>query len=56
MTASRSIDGCRRRRRCTQTATALPLGRRGSGCDALAGGLSEQVASIEHEAGVREQL
>lgn len=37
-------------------ATSLPLGRRRAGRDALAGGLREQVASVEHEAGVREQL
>lgn len=37
-------------------ATRLPLGRRGSGRDAFAGGLAEQVQSIEHEAGVRQQL
>jgi succinate-acetate transporter protein len=36
--------------------TSLPLGRRGAGRAALTGGLSQQVESIEHEAGVREQL
>jgi succinate-acetate transporter protein len=37
-------------------ATVLPLGRRGAGRAALAGGLDDQLERIEHEAGVREQL
>jgi uncharacterized protein len=37
-------------------ATILPLGRRGAGEGALAGGLDEQIAGIEHAAGVRRQL
>jgi uncharacterized protein len=37
-------------------ATVLPLGRRAAGEAALAGGLEEQVAGIEHAAGVRRQL
>ena len=36
--------------------TRLPLGRHGAGYGSLAGGLDEQLESIEHEAGVREQL
>lgn len=36
--------------------TRLPLGRRGAGYGSLAGGLEEQLESIEHEAGIREQL
>jgi succinate-acetate transporter protein len=36
--------------------TRLPLGRRGAGYGSLSGGLDEQLESIEHEAGVREQL
>jgi succinate-acetate transporter protein len=36
--------------------TRLPLGRRGSGRESLSGGLREQMRSVEHEAGVREQL
>jgi succinate-acetate transporter protein len=41
-------DGTRR--------TVLPLGRRGLGEASLTAGFKEQVARIEHEAGVREQL
>jgi succinate-acetate transporter protein len=37
-------------------ATLLPLARHGAGEDALAGGLDEQVAGIQHAAGVRRQL
>jgi succinate-acetate transporter protein len=36
--------------------TVLPLGRRGSGDNAIGGDLSAQTASIESEAGVRNQL
>ena len=36
--------------------TSLPLGRRRTGRDALADDLGEQLASVEHEAGVRQQL
>jgi succinate-acetate transporter protein len=36
--------------------TVLPLGRRGRGRDALEGGFGAQIAGVEHEAGVREQL
>jgi succinate-acetate transporter protein len=36
--------------------TSLPLGRRRGGRDALAGEPSDQVASVEHAAGVRQQL
>jgi uncharacterized protein len=34
----------------------LPIGRRGPARDAFEGGLSAQLAELEHEAGVREQL
>jgi uncharacterized protein len=37
-------------------ATALPVGRRGAGEDALSEGLEAQIAGIEHAAGVRRQL
>ena len=36
--------------------TVLPLGRRGAGAAALHGGLDAQIAGVEHEAGVRQQL
>jgi succinate-acetate transporter protein len=36
--------------------TLLPLGRRQGGREALAGGLGDQVDSVEHAAGVRQQL
>jgi succinate-acetate transporter protein len=36
--------------------TVLPVGRRGRGADALRSPLSDQLRSVEHEAGVREQL
>lgn len=36
--------------------TVLPLGRRGTGRDALAGDARTQLAGVAHEAGVREQL
>jgi uncharacterized protein len=36
--------------------TLLPVGRRGRGAAALDGGLRAQLAGLEHEAGVREQL
>jgi uncharacterized protein len=36
--------------------TVLPLGRRGAGAAALDGGPESQLAGLEHEAGVREQL
>jgi len=36
--------------------TLLPLGRRGAGRTAVGGGLEDQVARLEREAGVREQL
>lgn len=36
--------------------TVLPTGRRGSGRLAMAGTLSDQLAGIEHESGVRRQL
>jgi uncharacterized protein len=34
----------------------LPLGKRGKGLLASVGGLDDQVAEVEHEAGVRQQL
>jgi succinate-acetate transporter protein len=37
-------------------ATLLPLGRRGAGEEALAGGIEAQLEGIEHVAGVRRQL
>jgi uncharacterized protein len=36
--------------------TILPIGRRGLARSAFSGGLDAQVAELEHEAGVREQL
>ena len=36
--------------------TVLPIGRRGPARTALEGGLAAQLAELEHEAGVREQL
>jgi uncharacterized protein len=36
--------------------TALPTGRSGAGSQSLSAGLGAQVAGVEHEAGVREQL
>lgn len=36
--------------------TILPIGRRGAARDALSRGLDAQLAELEHEAGVREQL
>jgi succinate-acetate transporter protein len=36
--------------------TILPLGRRGTAAAALSHGLDAQLAELEHEAGVREQL
>jgi len=36
--------------------TVLPLGRRADGRSAVGGGLEDQVARLEREAGVREQL
>jgi succinate-acetate transporter protein len=36
--------------------TVLPLGRRAGGRAAMAGGGAEQLAPLEHEAGVRQQL
>jgi succinate-acetate transporter protein len=36
--------------------TVLPLGRRGAGRDSVGGNLGAQLAQIEREAGVREQL
>jgi uncharacterized protein len=36
--------------------TLLPLGRRGAGRASLNGGFEDQLASVEREAGVREQL
>lgn len=40
----------------TRRRTILPVGRRGFGKSALAGGLGAELERIEHEAGVREQL
>ncbi len=37
-------------------ATKLPLGRRGRAADAIRGGMTDQFAGLEHEAGVRQQL
>ena len=36
--------------------TILPMGRRGLGRDSFEGGFGSQLAGLEHEAGVREQL
>jgi succinate-acetate transporter protein len=40
----------------TMHRTVLPFGRRGEARQAFEGGLSEQVGSIEQEAGIRKQL
>lgn len=40
----------------TQRRTVLPLFRRGRGRVAMEGDLNEQIARIDHEAGVRQQL
>lgn len=39
-----------------QRRTVLPLGRRGPGRESMEGNVQDQLARIEHEAGVREQL
>jgi hypothetical protein len=36
--------------------TVLPLGRHGEGAKAAAGDIRDQIASIAHEPGVRQQL
>lgn len=37
-------------------ATKLPIGRRGRAASAIQGGMADQLAGLEHEAGVRQQL
>lgn len=37
-------------------ASRLPIGRRGRAATAIEGGMAEQLAGLEHEAGVRQQL
>ncbi len=34
----------------------LPIGRRGRAASAIRGDMSDQLAGLEHEAGVRQQL
>jgi uncharacterized protein len=34
----------------------LPIGRRGRAASAIQGGMADQLAGLEHEAGVRQQL
>jgi succinate-acetate transporter protein len=40
----------------TRHRTSLPVGRRGSGGDALTGTVDDELADVAHEAGVRKQL
>lgn len=40
----------------TRRRTILPVGRRGAGRRALTGGVGDDLAHVQHEAGVREQL
>lgn len=40
----------------TERRTILPVGRRGAGRRALRGGIADDLADLQHEAGVREQL
>jgi hypothetical protein len=37
-------------------AAKLPIGRRGRAAAAIEGGMADQLAGLEHEAGVRQQL
>jgi len=37
-------------------ASVLPIGRRGRAASAIQGGFADQLAGLEHEAGVRQQL
>lgn len=40
----------------TRRRTVFPVGRRGAGRRAFSGGLADDLADVQHEAGVREQL
>jgi uncharacterized protein len=40
----------------TQRRPVFPVGRRGAGRRALTGGIADELAGVQHEAGVREQL